>query len=100
MEIVRAKRGGEPGPDNIVQTHFGCDRIADRLHETLRVLDLPNHVVFDHDVLFVAREELGRPWIVDAQPAVEEDGGLEEPLRVQACFGDGTDGAAELRDQY
>src|SRR5207247_11125700 len=86
-------------PDDIVQAHFGGDGIAYGLHETLRILDLPGHIVLDDDVLLIPREEFGGPRIVYAQPAVEEDRGLEKPLGVQARFGGGADGAAELSDQ-
>ena len=96
---MRAERGREAGPDDVVQAHLGGDRIAHGLHEALRVLDLPGDVVFDDDVLLVAREKFRRARIVDAQAAVEKDRGLEKPLGVQAGVGDGVEGTAELRDQ-
>ena len=99
LQIVRAERGGEPRPDDVVQAHLSGDGIADGLHEALGILDPPGDVVLDDDVLLVLRQKLRRPRVVDAQPPVEVDVGLEGPFHVQAGVGDGADGAAELRDQ-
>ena len=71
IQIVRAQRRREARPDDVVQPHLRRRGVAHRLHEAVRVLDLPGHVVLDDDVLLVARQELRGPRIVDAQPPVE-----------------------------
>src|SRR5262249_453801 len=100
FQIMGAERGGEAGPDDIVQPHFGGGGVAHGLHETLGVADLPHDVVLDYQVLLVPGKEFGRTGVVDPQPAVEPRGGLKERLHMQAGIGDGVDRTAELRDQH
>lgn len=60
---------------------------------------MPGHVVVNHEVLFVSGEELGRPGIVNAQPAVKAHDGLERPSYVQAIVRHRPYWAAKLSDR-
>src|ERR1019366_3049373 len=100
VHIVRAQRGREPRPDNVVEPHLRRRGVANRLHEPVRVLDLPRHIVLDHHVLLIARQKLRRPRIVDAQPAVEIDRALQRPLHAEPRFRHRPHRPAELRPQH
>src|SRR5262249_18750906 len=99
FEVVAAERGREAGPDDVVEAHLGGDRVADALEEAVGILDAPGDISVDDNVLFVAREELGGPGIVDAKATVEVSRALERPLHVQAGLSDGVERAAKLRHQ-
>src|SRR5262249_28447030 len=92
--------GGQPRPYDVVQTHLGGDGIAYRRDEAVGVLDAPEDVVFDHDVLLVARQEFRRARVVDAHAPIEVERRLEGPLGVEAGAGYGAYGPAELRDEH
>jgi hypothetical protein len=99
FQIVRADRRRQRRPDDIVQAHLGSRRVADGFDETLRILDLPGDIGLDDEVLLVARQELARPRIVDAEPPVEIVRPLVKPFGVQAGVGDRVQRTAELGHQ-